>query len=138
MLFNSIPFFIFLSIVFVLYWVVFGKRHNMQNILLLAGSYLFYGWWDYRFLALILASTLVDYIVGITLAKQENKNTRKQLLLISLLFNLGLLGFFKYFNFFIDSWVDAWQLAGVSMHSSTLNIILPVGISFYTFQTLSY
>jgi len=138
MLFNSIPFFIFLSIVFVLYWLVFEKRHKMQNILLLVGSYLFYGWWDYRFLALILASTLVDYFVGIALAKKENKNTRKQLLWISLIFNLGLLGFFKYFNFFIDSWVDAWQLAGVSMHSSTLNIILPVGISFYTFQTLSY
>lgn len=138
MLFNSIPFLIFLSIVFVFYWLVLGKQHKMQNVLLLVGSYVFYGWWDYRFLALILASTLVDYIIGIALAKQENKNTRKQLLWLSLFFNFGLLGFFKYYNFFIDSWVDAWQLLGITMHTSTLNIILPVGISFYTFQTLSY
>jgi len=138
MLFNSIPFFIFLSIVFVLYWIAFKKQHKMQNVLLLVGSYVFYGWWDYRFLALILASTLVDYIVGIALARQENKNTRKQLLWVSLIFNFALLGFFKYYNFFIDSWVDAWQLFGITMHTSTLNIILPVGISFYTFQTLSY
>ena len=138
MLFNSIPFFIFLSIVFVLYWIVLKKHHKMQNVLLLVGSYVFYGWWDYRFLALILASTLVDYMVGIALSRQENKNKRKQLLWVSLLFNLGLLALFKYFNFFIDSWVDAWQLFGITMHTSTLNIILPVGISFYTFQTLSY
>ncbi|MDO9509770.1 MAG: MBOAT family O-acyltransferase [Candidatus Magasanikbacteria bacterium] len=138
MLFNSVPFFIFLAIVFVFYWVVFKKHHKMQNVLLLVGSYVFYGWWDYRFLALILASTLVDYLVGIALAKQENKNARKKLLWLSLIFNFGLLGFFKYFNFFIESWVDAWQFFDITMHTSTLNIILPVGISFYTFQTLSY
>jgi D-alanyl-lipoteichoic acid acyltransferase DltB (MBOAT superfamily) len=138
MLFNSIPFLIFLPTVFFLYWFVFKNRLQKQNILLLISSYVFYGWWDYRFLALILASTLVDYLVGIALAKQENNNKRKKLLWLSLLFNLGLLGFFKYFNFFIDSWVDAWQHFGITMHTSTLNIILPVGISFYTFQTLSY
>ena len=138
MLFNSIPFLIFLPTVFFLYWVVFKKRLSAQNIMLLISSYVFYGWWDYRFLALILASTLVDYLVGTALAKQENKNARKKLLWLSLIFNFGLLGFFKYFNFFIDSWVDAWQHFGITMHASTLNIILPVGISFYTFQTLSY
>lgn len=138
MLFNSIPFLIFLPTVFFLYWFVFKNQLQKQNIMLLISSYVFYGWWDYRFLALILASTLVDYLVGIALAKQENKNARKKLLWLSLIFNFGLLGFFKYFNFFIDSWVDAWQHFGITMHATTLNIILPVGISFYTFQTLSY
>lgn len=138
MLFNSIPFLLFLPTVFFLYWFVFKKQIYAQNILLLLSSYVFYGWWDYRFLGLIAASTLIDYIVGLALAKQEDKNIRKKLLWISLIFNLGLLGFFKYFNFFIESWVEAWQHVGITMHSSTLQIILPVGISFYTFQTLSY
>jgi len=138
MLFNSIPFLLFLPTVFFLYWFVFKNKLHVQNILLLIASYVFYGWWDYRFLGLIAASTLIDYIVGLALAKQENSSIRKKLLWISLIFNFGMLGFFKYFNFFIESWVVAWQQAGITMHWSTLNIILPVGISFYTFQTLSY
>jgi D-alanyl-lipoteichoic acid acyltransferase DltB (MBOAT superfamily) len=104
----------------------------------LVASYVFYGWWDYRFLSLILASTLVDYLVALSLEKQKRKQSRKLLLFISLFFNLGLLGLFKYYNFFIESWVDAWASAGITMQVSTLSIILPVGISFYTFQTLSY
>ncbi len=99
---------------------------------------MFYGWWDYRFLSLIIASTLVDYIVAQLLEKKQQKHSRKLLLSISLVFNLGLLGIFKYYNFFVDSWVEAWAAIGITMQTSTLSIILPVGISFYTFQTLSY
>ncbi|WP_366125106.1 MBOAT family O-acyltransferase [uncultured Winogradskyella sp.] len=110
----------------------------MQNLLIVGASYLFYAWWDYRFLALILLSTVIDFLVANQLKKEERKRQRKWLLFISLFFNLGMLAFFKYFNFFIESWTDAWQVFGVNMNVSTLKIILPVGISFYTFQTLSY
>ncbi len=138
MLFNSIPFLIFLPIVFILYWGLFRRSLKLQNIFLLISSYLFYGWWDYRFLALIAVSTSVDYFIGRFLQKTENETHRKLLLSLSLIFNLALLGFFKYYNFFIESWIDSWANLGVEMHLSSLNIILPVGISFYTFQTLSY
>ena len=138
MLFNSISFLIFLPVVFILYWGLFNKSLKLQNIFLLIASYLFYGWWDYRFLALIAASTLVDFIVGRFLQKTGKQIHRKMLLCLSLGFNLGLLGFFKYYNFFIESWIDSWANLGVDMQVSSLNIILPVGISFYTFQTLSY
>jgi D-alanyl-lipoteichoic acid acyltransferase DltB (MBOAT superfamily) len=138
MLFNSISFLIFLPVVFILYWGLFKKSLKLQNIFLLLASYLFYGWWDYRFLALIAASTLVDFFIGRFLQKTENEIHRKMLLGLSLVFNLGLLGFFKYYNFFIESWIDSWANLGVEMQVSSLNIILPVGISFYTFQTLSY
>ena len=137
MLFNSFEFLFFLPTVFVLYWFVF-KRIQNQNILLLIASYVFYGWWDWRFLILILLSTIVDYSISLSLEKVDNNKYRKYLLWLSLVFNLGLLGFFKYFNFFIDNWVEAWATLGVQMNRSSLNIILPVGISFYTFQTLSY
>jgi D-alanyl-lipoteichoic acid acyltransferase DltB (MBOAT superfamily) len=138
MLFNSISFLIFLPVVFILYWGLFKKSLNLQNIFLLIASYLFYGWWDYRFLALIAASTLVDFFIGRFLQKTGKQIHRKMLLSLSLIFNLGLLGFFKYYNFFIESWIDSWANLGVDMHLSSLKIILPVGISFYTFQTLSY
>lgn len=138
MLFNSLTFLIFLPTVFILYWFVFNKSLKWRNVLLLVASYVFYGWWDYRFLSLIFLSTLVDYVVAMLLEKQEDKRKRKMLLSISLIFNLGLLGIFKYYNFFIESWIDAWATMGVTMHASTLSVILPVGISFYTFQTLSY
>ena len=138
MLFNSIAFLIFLPVVFLLYWGLFKRSLKLQNIFLLLASYLFYGWWDYRFLALIAASTLVDFFIGRFLQKTTIEIHRKTLLSLSLIFNLGLLGFFKYYNFFIESWIDSWANLGVEMHLSSLNIILPVGISFYTFQTLSY
>lgn len=137
MLFNSIEFLLFLPIVFILYWFVF-KQLKIQNILILIASYIFYGWWDWRFLSLIIASTLVDYSIGMMLSKTAINRKRKSLLVLSLIFNLGLLGVFKYYNFFIDNWIDLWDSFGVSMNRSSLNIILPVGISFYTFQTLSY
>jgi D-alanyl-lipoteichoic acid acyltransferase DltB (MBOAT superfamily) len=98
----------------------------------------FYAWWDWRFLFLIIFSSFIDYIVGLKLYQTENKNNRKKLLFISLFFNLGLLFFFKYTNFFIESFVESFSLFGKTLNINTLNIILPVGISFYTFQTLSY
>ena len=138
MLFNSIDFAIFLPLVFILYWFVTNRSLTLQNLFILSASYLFYAWWDYRFLALIALSTLVDFIVANQLNKQKTQTKRKGLLLVSLIFNLGMLAFFKYFNFFIESWVEAWQVFDINMQTSSLKIILPVGISFYTFQTLSY
>ena len=139
MLFNSIEFIIFLPIVFCLYWFVFQKNLRAQNLLLLISSYVFYGWWDWRFLSLILLSTIADYFVGLKIYDTSDKKTKKSYLWISILFNLGLLGFFKYFNFFIDSWIDFLGAFGyVHQNIWTLKIILPVGISFYTFQTMSY
>ena len=138
MLFNSIDFAIFLPIVFLLYWFVANKNLKFQNILLLVASYVFYGWWDWRFLSLIIFSSFIDYFVGISLSKTENSQKRKILLWMSILVNIGFLGFFKYFNFFSQSFADAFTLLGSHMEPSRLNIILPVGISFYTFQTLSY
>ena len=138
MLFNSIDFAIFLPIVFILYWFVTNKKLQLQNVLLVVASYIFYGWWDWRFLSLILFSTLVDYYVGINLHKTEKQKSRKQLLWISIIANIGLLVFFKYFNFFVDNFVTAFTFFGFNIPTNSLNIILPVGISFYTFQTLSY
>lgn len=138
MLFNSLDFAIFLPIVFALYWFVFKKHLGSQNVLLLLASYVFYGWWDYRFLTLIAFSTLVDFTVGTYLAKTTQRLHRKLLLWVSIVVNLGLLGFFKYSNFFIESFVDAFTLFGYPLQGYALQIILPVGISFYTFQTLSY
>ena len=139
MLFNSLEFLIFLPTLFLLYWFVFQKNLRVQNLLLLIGSYVFYGWWDYRFLSLIFLSTVVDYFVGLKIHDSKAKKTKKSYLWISILFNLGLLGFFKYFNFFIDSWIDLLGAIGYEQKSTwTLNVILPVGISFYTFQTMSY
>lgn len=138
MLFNSVEFFIFLPLVFALYWWLNKGSRIIQNSFLLCASYFFYGWWDWRFLSLILLSTLVDYYVGKLLEKSKSKKRSKQLVSLSLLVNLGALFYFKYFNFFVDSFRDAFSFFGQSIDSSSLDIILPVGISFYTFQTLSY
>ena len=139
MLFNSLDFFIFLPIVFGIYWLFFRKNLRLQNTFILGASYFFYGMWDWRFLLLIIASTTVDYFVGQYVYSSNSAKQMKQWLWTSIIFNLGLLGFFKYYNFFIDSWVDLTSLLGYQLHDSwTLQIILPVGISFYTFQTMSY
>lgn len=138
MLFNSIDFAIFLPVVFILYWFVTDRNLKYQNVLIVISSYVFYGWWDSRFLALIVFSTIIDYLIGISLSKQENHTKRKILLWISVFVNLGLLGFFKYYNFFLESFITAFSFFGTNINSNSLNIILPVGISFYTFQTLSY
>ena len=138
MLFNSLTFAVFLPLVFMLYWFVFQKSLVWQNMLIVVASYLFYGWWDWRFLSLIALSTLVDFVIGNRLQRCRIKQVRRLLLFTSLAVNLGLLGFFKYYNFFVDSWLDVWSALGVHFEPSTLQVILPVGISFYTFQTLSY
>jgi len=138
MLFNSVAFAIFLPTVFLLYWFVFKKHLRLQNFFIVLVSYFFYGWWDWRFLGLILFSTIVDYFIGRGLRHWNKPKTRKVLLWISICVNIGLLGYFKYFNFFIDNFIEAFSFFGFKLHATTLQIILPVGISFYTFQTLSY
>jgi D-alanyl-lipoteichoic acid acyltransferase DltB (MBOAT superfamily) len=138
MLFNSLDFAVFLPIVFVLYWFVFKNNLKLQNFLIVVASYIFYGWWDWRFLGLIIFSTLVDYSIGYLLKTEKKEVRRKLYLWISIIINLGFLGFFKYYNFFIESFIEAFSFFGKQNQPNTLNIILPVGISFYTFQTLSY
>ncbi len=138
MLFNSIEFILFLPIVFFIYWFVLNKKIVYQNVFLLIASYFFYGWWDWRFLFLIVISSIVDYIVAQKIPLAKTIRNKKLLLVISILVNLGMLGFFKYYNFFVDSFIDSFAGLGIHLHARTLNVILPVGISFYTFQTLSY
>ncbi|MFK8103652.1 MAG: MBOAT family protein [Saprospiraceae bacterium] len=138
MLFNAIDFALFLPITFLLYWFVTNKNLKGQNIFVVVASYYFYACWDWRFLSLIVLSTLVDFSIGKTLQKQEDQAKRKLLLWGSIFFNLGLLAFFKYYNFFLENFLSVFLLFGKELQSSTLNVILPVGISFYTFQTLSY
>ncbi|MDC1504578.1 MBOAT family protein [Winogradskyella sp.] len=137
MLFNSIDFAIFLPLVFILYWFVF-KTLKFQNVLLICASYVFYAWWDWRFLSLIITSTLIDYSIGLAIVKQQQQKFKAILLGLSILLNLGILGFFKYYNFFIENFNDAFLLFGKPLDLNYLNIILPIGISFYTFQTMSY
>ena len=138
MLFNSIEFAVFLPIVFAIYWFLGSKRIKSQNLFLLLASYVFYGWWDYRFLALIAFSSVIDFLVGQKLDSSTTKRSRKAWLGLSLTVNLGLLGFFKYYNFFVENFVETFRFFGQAPDITTLSIILPVGISFYTFQTLSY
>jgi len=138
MLFHTLDFAIFLPIVFLLYWFVAQKNLKLQNALIVSASYVFYGWWDWRFLSLIIFSTIVDYLVGQKLRNEYQQSKRKVLLWTSIIVNLGFLGFFKYYNFFLENFVDAFSLFGMQINANSLNIILPVGISFYTFQTLSY
>ena len=111
---------------------------KLQNLLIVIASYVFYGWWDWRFLSLIIISTLIDFSIGLNLKNEQNLFKRKILLWSSIIVNLGFLGFFKYYNFFIDNFISAFSFFGSDINPNTLNIILPVGISFYTFQTLSY
>jgi len=138
LLFNSIEFAFFLPIVFILYWFVLNRNRKLQNTFILFSSYIFYGWWDWRFLTLIFLSSIIDYIVGRKLSVESNEKKRKLLLFTSIFFNIGFLGVFKYFNFFVQNFVDAFSLFGQYLDFRTLNIVLPVGISFYTFQTISY
>ncbi len=138
MLFNSFDFAVFLPIVYILYWFIFNKNVTLRNVFLLVASYIFYGFWDWRFLPLIALSSITDFFLGLQLARTNDKRKRKLLLVISLVVNLGILGFFKYYNFFVESFVSAFTLFGKPFNYSPLNIILPVGVSFYTFQSLSY
>lgn len=138
MLFNSVEFFLFVIPVFLLYWFALSKSIKGQNWLLLVASYFFYGWWDWRFLFLIALSSIMDFAIAKRLGEESSQSKRKVLLWTSVIVNIGVLGFFKYFNFFIDSFSEAFTFLGYTLPASRLNIILPVGISFYTFQTLSY
>ncbi len=135
MIFTELRFLGFLLVVFYVYWAL--PKNALRKAWLLAVSYLFYAVWDWRFLSLILISTAVDYLVGLALPSAQGRG-RKALLLVSLVVNLGLLGFFKYYNFFVDSGTELFALLGLPVSDVTLEIVLPVGISFYTFQTLSY
>jgi len=138
MLFNSLNFAIFLPIVFFLYWFVTNKNLKAQNILLVVASYFFYACWDYRFLFLLIFSTLLDYFSGLQIEKVSTRKKKLFWLFLSIGINLGFLGIFKYYNFFADSFADALSLLGIKASFVTIKIILPVGISFYTFHGLSY
>jgi alginate O-acetyltransferase complex protein AlgI len=138
MLFNSISFAIFLPIVFFLYWFATRGDLKLQNKLLIVASYFFYACWDYRFLFLLIFSTLLDYFTALKMHDAKSKERKKFWLWLSIVINLGFLGVFKYYNFFIASFADAISLFGLQINYSTLNVVLPVGISFYTFHGLSY
>jgi D-alanyl-lipoteichoic acid acyltransferase DltB (MBOAT superfamily) len=137
MLFNSLDFAVFLPLVFILYWS-FNKNRKIQNVLILLASYTFYAFWDWRFLGLLAFSTLVDFLIGRAIHSENKQSKRKFFLWFSIIVNLGLLAFFKYHNFFLQSFIDAFSFFGMSVQGQFLYIILPLGISFYTFQTLSY
>lgn len=138
MFFNSLEFTIFLPIVFAVYWILQRFSLTAQNLWVLAASFFFYGWWDYRFLLLISISILTDFWLGMAIQSSTSQVHRKRFLYLSLLVNLGMLVFFKYFNFFVDNFRAAFTFLGYEFNSPLLSVILPVGISFYTFQTLSY
>ncbi|MDB4919459.1 MAG: acyltransferase [Mucilaginibacter sp.] len=138
MLFNSLTFALFLPVVFILYWILNKHSLKYQNILLLTASYYFYSYWDYRFLFLLIFSTLLDYFTGIKMSEAKNHKSKKFWLWLSICVNLGFLGIFKYYNFFAQSFVDSFSHLGIRMQLTTLNVVLPVGISFYTFHGLSY
>jgi alginate O-acetyltransferase complex protein AlgI len=139
MLFNSFEFIVFIFLFFGIYWTI-SKSFSItvRNIFILGASYVFYGWWDWRYLILIVLSSFLDYFIGNKIQSALSQKRKKLLLAISLSFNLGLLMYFKYVNFFIENFIELMNSFGFQANISSLNIILPVGISFYTFQTLSY
>ena len=138
MLFNSVDFAFFLTLVFLLHWTVGSGSARRQNVLLTLASYVFYGWWDYRYLSLVIISSLVDFFVGTTLERTSRQRVKNLLLGLSLAVNLGLLGVFKYYGFFVDSFVDTFRFFGYEIDQRSVSLVLPMGISFYTFQTMSY
>lgn len=138
MLFNSLEFLGFFSLFFFTYWLVFKQNLFAQNIFLLLGSYAFYAWWDWRFLSLILGSSILNYFLGIYIQKSTRNSTKRLLVGVAIFQGVGLLILFKYADFFITSFVDISKYIGLNTNLHTLNLILPLGISFYTFRTLSY
>lgn len=138
MIFNSLNFFVFLPVVFILYWFVTNRSLKLQNILLLVSSYFFYACWDWRFLFLLLFSTFLDYYTGIKMGEAKNQGAKKFWFWLSISVNIGFLGVFKYYNFFAQSFAEVLSNVGVQVSPWTLKVILPVGISFYTFHGLSY
>ena len=138
MLFNSLNFAIFLPVVYFFYWFFFSKKIQFQNLLLLLASYFFYSCWDWRFLFLLLFSTLLDYFTGVKMSDTLNLEKKKKWFWISVIINLGFLGVFKYYNFFSNSFSELLLSFGLKVSITTLDVVLPVGISFYTFHGLSY
>jgi len=138
MLFNSFQYGLFLIIVYLIYWLVLNRNFKIQNLFVLGASYFFYACWDWRFLSLIIISSAVDFFVGRNIFSTKNHRKRIFLLIFSIAVNISILGYFKYANFFIESFAQLLETAGFSTSNRSLYIILPVGISFYTFQTLSY
>ena len=138
MIFNSIHFAIFILIFFIFYWFVFNRSLILQNLFILTGSYLFYAWWDWRFLSLLIGSSVISFFLGIGMGKTHHEKQKKLLLYIGIIQGLCVLIYFKYFNFFIDSFVEAFSFFNVQLEIHTIQIILPLGISFYTFRILSY
>jgi alginate O-acetyltransferase complex protein AlgI len=138
MLFNSLSFAVFLPIVFCMYWFISNKNLKLQNALILLASFFFYACWDYRFLFLLMFSILLDYVTGIKIAESKKNGSRKFWLWLSIIINVGFLGVFKYYNFFATSFADALSKIDIVVNPLTLKVILPVGISFYTFHGLSY
>ncbi len=137
MLFNSLQFFLFLPVVFLLYWFVFNKSLKWQNLLVLVASYFFYGWWSWKFLCLLALSTLLDYLYGFWVAS-PNKKKAKFFLWLSIINNLGILGIFKYYDFFALEFAQGFEFLGLHTNPVLLNVGLPIGISFYTFHGMSY
>jgi D-alanyl-lipoteichoic acid acyltransferase DltB (MBOAT superfamily) len=135
MIFNSLQFALFFAVVLVAYWQL---RHRGQNLLLLAASYVFYGWWDYRLLALLVGVTVAAFLTARAIAAADDEATRKRWLFVAVAINLGVLCFFKYFGFFVESAHDFTAMAGLELPKQVLQIVLPVGISFYTFHAISY
>lgn len=138
MVFNSIEFILFFIVAFSIYWFILKSTRKGQNIFIVIASYFFYGWFDWRFLGLIIFSSFVDYFIGIAIADADSKSKKKLFLFVSILCNLGMLGIFKYYDFFIGEVQQGFYSLGFNLNFKTLDILLPVGISFYTFQTLSY
>lgn len=138
MTFQSLEYLIFFPVVFLLYWMVCRNSKEQQNGLIVASSLVFYGWWDWRFLGLLLITALSTFFAGWCLGKTDNRQRRKTLLVGTIILNVGILFYYKYFNFFVQAFVDAFSLIGTEVSVSTLKVLLPVGISFYTFTALSY
>lgn len=138
MTFQSLEYLIFFPVVFLLYWMVCRNSKEQQNGLIVASSLVFYGWWDWRFLGLLLITALSTFFAGWCLGKTDHRQRRKTLLVGTIILNVGILFYYKYFNFFVQAFVDAFSLIGTEVSVSTLKVLLPVGISFYTFTALSY
>lgn len=138
MLFNSIEYAIFIPFVFILYWFVFNKNIRRQNIFLIIVNFIFYAWWDWRFLSLLFILILLSYFTGLVIIHQESLTKKRTLIFLSILANIGVLGFFKYYNFFVDSFNSAFSIFGTGINLASLNIILPLGISFYIFKIIGY
>lgn len=138
MAFQTLEYLIFFSLVFILYWTLCRKHKDYQNGLIVVASLVFYGWCDWRFLGLLFITALSTFFSGLWMDNTNDVRKRKFLLVGTVFINIGILFFFKYFNFFVETFVDAFSLMGMSINVTTLHLLLPVGISFYTFTALSY